>query len=226
MRFDRRGLCKLLGAGLLLTACAAAPGLAATPAASAAPVAKAPRVAIKTSLGTIVVVLDPVAAPISTENFLNYAKAGQYDNTLFHRVIDGFMVQGGGFDPQLHEKPAGKPIKNEANNGLKNKVGTIAMAREQAIDTATDEFFINVADNSFLDHVEVPPQGIDVTRHEQTRHIDPANADQVYGYAVFGHVVSGMDVVMKIAKQPTTTIGELENVPSKQVLIESVKVLP
>ncbi len=225
MRFDRRGLCKSLAAGLLLAACVAT-SLAATPAPAATPAVKAPRVAIKTSLGTIVVVLDPVAAPISTENFLNYARAGQYDNTLFHRVIDGFMVQGGGFDPQMHEKPTGKPIKNEATNGLKNKVGTIAMAREPAIDTATDEFFINVADNGFLDHVDVPPQGIDVTRHEQTRHIDPANAEQVYGYAVFGHVVSGMDVVMKIAKQPTTTVGEFENVPSKPVLIESVKVLP
>ena len=221
MSFDRRGLCKLLGAGVLLAACAGA--LAATP---AAPVAKPPRVAIKTSMGTIVLVLDPVAAPISTENFLTYARAGQYDKTLFHRVIDGFMVQGGGFDPDMHEKTAGKPIKNEATNGLKNKVGTIAMAREPGKDTATDEFFINVADNEFLDHVDVPAQGIDVTRHGQTRHVDPASAEQVYGYAVFGHVVSGMDVVMKIAKQPTTTVGEYENVPSKPVLIESVKVLP
>jgi peptidyl-prolyl cis-trans isomerase A (cyclophilin A) len=224
VNFDRRGLCKRLGAGLLLAACAASS--AATPAPAAAAAAKPPRVAIKTSMGTIVVVLDPVAAPISTDNFLTYAKAGQYDNTLFHRVIDGFMVQGGGFDPQMHEKPAGKPIKNEATNGLKNKVGTIAMARESAKDTATDEFFINVADNEFLDHVDVPAQGIDVTRHGQTRHIDPASAEQVYGYAVFGHVVSGMDVVMKMAKQPTRTVGEFENVPSKPVLIESVKVLP
>jgi peptidyl-prolyl cis-trans isomerase A (cyclophilin A) len=130
VNFDRRGLCKRLGAGLLLAACAASS--AATPAPAAAAAAKPPRVAIKTSMGTIVVVLDPVAAPISTDNFLTYAKAGQYDNTLFHRVIDGFMVQGGGFDPQMHEKPAGKPIKNEATNGLKNKVGTIAMARESA----------------------------------------------------------------------------------------------
>jgi cyclophilin family peptidyl-prolyl cis-trans isomerase len=201
--------------------------LGSTGFAMAADQAKAPQVAIKTSMGTIVVALDPVAAPISTENFLKYAKAGQYDNTLFHRVIDGFMIQGGGFDPAMHEKPAGSPIKNEAANGLKNKIGTIAMARTADVDSATDEFFINVADNSFLDHVEVPPQGADVVRHNgQTVHVEQADAPRVYGYAVFGHVVRGLDVVMKIAKQPTGTVGEFENVPTKPVLIESVKVLP
>jgi cyclophilin family peptidyl-prolyl cis-trans isomerase len=190
-----------------------------------AKVAKAPEVAIKTSMGTIVVVLDPVAAPISTENFLKYVKSHQYDGTLFHRVIDGFMIQGGGFDAKMVEKPAGAPIKNEATNGLKNKVGTIAMARTGEIDSATDEFFINVADNDFLDHMEVPPSGVDVTRHGQTMHIDAAQADRVYGYAVFGHVVKGMDVVQKIAKLQTTSIGEFQNVPTAPVTIESATVV-
>jgi cyclophilin family peptidyl-prolyl cis-trans isomerase len=212
----------LAGAALALTI--AAPGLAAVKA-KPAKVEKPPEVAIKTSMGTIVVVLDPVAAPISTENFLTYVKNGQYNGTLFHRVIDGFMIQGGGFDGKMVEKPAGAPIKNEAKNGLKNKIGTIAMARTGEIDSATDEFFINVADNDFLDHMEVPPQGVDVTRHGQTMHIDAAQADRVYGYAVFGHVVKGMDVVNKIAKLQTTSVGEFQNVPATPVTIESASII-
>jgi cyclophilin family peptidyl-prolyl cis-trans isomerase len=184
-----------------------------------------PEVAIKTSVGTIVVVLDPAAAPVTVANFLSYVRAGKYNGTIFHRVIDGFMIQGGGFDPDLHERSAGSPIKNEAKNGLKNKTGTIAMARTSEIDSATTEFFINVADNGFLDHLEVPPGGIDVTRHEKTRHVDPADANSVYGYAVFGHVVKGMDVVERIAKMQTKTVGEYENVPVNPVVIHSVTVL-
>ena len=186
---------------------------------------KPPEVAIKTSVGTIVVVLDPAVAPITVANFLGYVRAGKYNGTIFHRVIDGFMIQGGGFDPDLHERPTGAPIKNEAKNGLKNKTGTIAMARTSDVDSATAEFFINVADNGFLDHLEVPPAGIDVTRHEKTRHVDPSDANSVYGYAVFGHVVRGMDVVERIAKMQTKTVGEYENVPVNPVVIHSVTVL-
>ena len=209
----------LAGAALAVTLAASSFGAVKTKP------AKAPEVSIKTSMGTIVVVLEPVAAPISTENFLNYVKSGQYNGTLFHRVIDGFMIQGGGFDAKMTEKPAGAPIKNEAKNGLKNKIGTIAMARTGEVDSATDEFFINVADNEFLDHMEVPPQGVDVTRHGQTQHVDAAQADRVYGYAVFGHVVKGMDVVEKIAKLQTTSMGEFQNVPATPVTIESATII-
>jgi len=187
---------------------------------------KAPEVAIKTSMGTVVVALDPAAAPITVANFLNYVRAGKYNGTIFHRVIDGFMIQGGGFDPDLHERPTDAPIKNEATNGLQNKTGTIAMARTSDIDSATSEFFINVADNGFLDHMQVPPGGIDVTRHGKTRHVDPGDAMSVYGYAVFGHVVRGMDVVERIAKSPTKTVGEFADVPTTPVVIQSVTVLP
>jgi cyclophilin family peptidyl-prolyl cis-trans isomerase len=194
--------------------------------ASASAQTKPPEVAIKTSSGTILVVLDPAAAPVTVANFLGYVRAGKYNGTIFHRVIDGFMIQGGGFDPDLHERPTGAPIKNEAKNGLKNKTGTIAMARTSDINSATAEFFINVADNGFLDHLEVPAGGIDVTRHEKTRHVDPSDADSVYGYAVFGHVVRGMDVVERIAKVQTKTVGEYNDVPINPVVIQSVTVLP
>ena len=175
------------------------------------PVAEASYATIKTTLGTIVVELDDEKAPISVANFKTYAKEGFYDKTLFHRVIPGFMVQGGGFDhhgayPQtMHKKPGAKAgIKNEWTNGEKNKRATLAMARlGNQPDSATNQFFINLADNDFLDQ---PRDGA--------------------GYAVFGKVIGGMDVVDKIAGVPTTTftIGgrPMGDVPTKPVMIESI----
>lgn len=161
-----------------------------------------PVVVIKTSLGEIKVQLNKEKAPISTENFLSYVKKKHYDGTTFHRVIKTFMIQGGGHLPDMTEKPTGKPIKNEATNGLSNKRGTIAMARTNDVDSATAQFFINVVDNQRLDHV------------------DPSR----YGYAVFGEVIEGMDVVDKIRDVATGSKGEYQDVPTEPVLIKSVRV--
>ena len=158
-----------------------------------------PSVVIKTSLGVIEAELFQDKAPISVKNFLEYVKKGHYKETIFHRVIDGFMIQGGGFDKNLKEKSVGAPIKNEAGNGLKNEVGTLAMARTDVVDSATAQFYINVADNSFLDHR------------------DESNAG--FGYAVFGKVTSGMPVVNKIKAQKTGNRGPLEDVPVEPVVI-------
>ena len=160
-----------------------------------------PHVVIETSMGDVELELYEDKAPISVKNFLDYAKAGHYEGTLFHRVIPGFMIQGGGFDTKLTQKKTNAPIKNEANNGLKNERGTLAMARTSVVDSATSQFFINVVDNAFLNH-----QG-------------PHN----YGYAVFGRVVKGMDVVDKIAATPTGTCGPLPNCPTTQVVIKKVR---
>ena len=164
---------------------------------------------IKTSAGTIVIELDNAKAPISVANFEQYAKEGFYDGTLFHRVIPGFMVQGGGFDhhgayPQtMHEKPGARAgIKNEWQNGLKNKRASLAMARTNDPDSATSQFYINLVDNDSLDQ----PRG-------------------GAAYAVFGKVIGGMDVVDKIAGVPTTRLNRMADVPQKAVLIESVKIL-
>ena len=159
---------------------------------------------IETSMGTIVLELDDAKAPITVKNFADYAKAGHYDGTIFHRVIDGFMVQGGGFTRDMNQKPTNAPIKNEATNGLSNKRGTIAMARTSIVDSATSQFFINQADNVFLDHRSPDPRG--------------------YGYAVFGKVTEGMDVVDKIAKVPTGCVGPYQNVPVEPVVIKKVTV--
>lgn len=161
-----------------------------------------PVVLISTSLGDIKVQLNKEKAPVSTENFLGYVKKKHYDGTIFHRVIKGFMIQGGGMLPDMTEKATGKPIKNEAKNGLSNLRGTIAMARTNEIDSATSQFFINVVDNNRLDYVD----------------------DTRYGYAVFGEVIEGMDVVDKIREVPTTTKPPHENVPSEPVVIKSVRV--
>jgi cyclophilin family peptidyl-prolyl cis-trans isomerase len=170
--------------------------------------AENPRVELKTNMGSFTVELYPDKAPKTVENFVAYAKGGFYKGTIFHRVIDGFMIQGGGFDPDLKQKATRGPIENEAGmaskGGLKNTTGTIAMARTSVPNSATAQFFINVKDNGFLDYRDPSPQGI--------------------GYAVFGRVVQGMDVVMRIAKVPTTTIGAHQNVPQKAVVIESVTV--
>lgn len=161
-----------------------------------------PSVKIKTSQGDIVVELDSEKAPNTVANFLEYAKSGHYDGTIFHRVIRRFMIQGGGLTPAMQEKPGSRPaIRNEADNGLKNLKGTIAMARTGDPHSATDQFFINVVDNPFLDH--------------------RARDEQGWGYAVFGKVVSGMDVAEKISRSPTWP----GDVPTETILIESVTLL-
>ena len=163
----------------------------------AAEPAKAPHVLITTTNGEIEIELDPVKAPISTKNFLAYVDKGFYTNTIFHRVIPGFMVQGGGFTQSMSQKPTEAPIKNEASNGLHNVRGTLSMARTNDPDSATSQFFINVKDNDFL--------------------------DQGDGYAVFGKVVKGMDVVDIIVNSQTTTKQGMQNVPIDPVLIKSAK---
>jgi peptidyl-prolyl cis-trans isomerase B (cyclophilin B) len=168
--------------------------------------AAGPQVEMKTSLGVIVIELDVEKAPATVENFLQYVKDGHYDGTVFHRVIPGFMVQGGGFDRDLKQKPTRKPIKNEAGNGLKNDVGTIAMARTGDPHSATAQFFINVADNVPLNFRFPTPEG--------------------FGYTVFGKVVKGMDVVQRIVKVETGPgPAPHQNVPVKPVVIEFAKVV-
>ena len=162
-------------------------------------------VELHTNHGVIKLELDAEKAPKSVENFLNYVKAGHYDNTVFHRVIDGFMIQGGGFEPGMKQKPTAEPITNEANNGLKNVNGSIAMARTNDPHSATAQFFINVNDNDFLNHSSPTPQG--------------------WGYAVFGKVTAGMDVVKKIEGTPTTSRGPMDDVPQTPVVIESASIV-
>lgn len=174
------------------------------PTASASP--DHPRVAIETNHGEIVLELDKNKAPISVENFLRYVNEGFYDNTIFHRVISNFMVQGGGFTKNLQKKDVHDPIKNEADNGLKNKRGSIAMARTSDPHSATAQFFINVVDNDFLNHSAPTSRG--------------------WGYAVFAQVVEGMDVVDKIRKLPTGGQGHFRSdVPKEAVIMKSVKVV-
>jgi cyclophilin family peptidyl-prolyl cis-trans isomerase len=165
--------------------------------------ADAPRVQIATSAGMIIVELDPQRAPKTVENFLGYVDAGSYDGTIFHRVIKGFMIQGGGFTADFVQKPTREPIPNEADNGLKNERGTIAMARTGDPHSATSQFFINLVDNGFLDHRGRSPQG--------------------WGYTVFGKVVEGMDVVDKIGASATGPGGPFpRDVPQETVLIERI----
>lgn len=164
-----------------------------------------PLVQIDTSLGEIVLELFADQAPVSVENFIAYAKAGHYDGTIFHRVIKGFMIQGGGFTPDMRQKPTRPPIVNEARNKLKNKVGAIAMARTQEVDSATAQFFINTENNKFLDNSGTGPQN--------------------FGYAVFGQVVDGMKVVYTIEQQVTTKVGGHDDVPKEPVVINRVEVL-
>jgi peptidyl-prolyl cis-trans isomerase B (cyclophilin B) len=162
-------------------------------------------VELHTNHGVIKLELDAEKAPKSVENFLNYVKKGHYDNTVFHRVIDGFMIQGGGFEPGMNQKPTDAPVNNEANNGLKNDNGTIAMARTNDPHSATAQFFINVKDNEFLNHSSPTPQG--------------------WGYTVFGRVVEGMDVVEKIKKVKTGSKGFHQDVPVDDVVIEKAVVV-
>ena len=181
--------------------CSAAIAQAADPTAKPSP-SKNPSVLVKTSQGEITIELDQLQAPISVKNFLDYVDAKFYDGTIYHRVIPGFMIQGGGFTPNMQQKPTKAPIKNEAGNGLKNLTGTIAMARTGIVDSATSQFFINVADNAQLNHRDESPAG--------------------FGYAVFGKVTAGMDVVKKIEGVKTTARPPHQNVPETPVVIESV----
>lgn len=158
---------------------------------------------LKTNYGDIEIELDHENAPISAKNFADYANSGFYDGTIFHRVIDGFMVQGGGFDESMQQKSGNAPIENEANNGLKNETGTLAMARTMDPHSASSQFFINVADNGFLNHTAETAQG--------------------WGYAVFGRVTQGMDVVNKIKTLKTGSNAGHQDVPIDTVVIEKVE---
>jgi cyclophilin family peptidyl-prolyl cis-trans isomerase len=167
--------------------------------------AKNPLVRMTTSLGVITLELDETAAPKTVENFLDYALEGYYDGTIFHRVIPKFMIQGGGMTPDMAQKPTKAPIKNEAANGLLNLRGSVAMARTSEVDSATSQFFINLVNNSFLDHKRKTPDG--------------------YGYAVFGWVTEGLEVLDAIAKVPTGRSGMHDDVPLTPVVIEKVELV-
>jgi peptidyl-prolyl cis-trans isomerase B (cyclophilin B) len=200
---------RLLATGLMiLTAMSFGSTAAEAPMTAKAPemTAKNTQVKLHTNLGDIVLRLDPVKAPLSTANFVDYVKEGFYNGTIFHRVIPGFMAQGGGFTQDFEQKSTHKPIQNEANNGLPNKRGSIAMARTSDPHSATAQFFINLADNGSLNHKSPTPQG--------------------WGYAVFGEVVEGMDVVDAMAKIPTGRGGPMPtDVPQKPIIIEQATVL-
>ena len=163
------------------------------------------KVKMQTTKGTIVLELDDEKAPETVRNFVEYVQAGHYDGTIFHRVIDGFMIQGGGFTKDMNQKKTRAPIRNEASNGLHNKRGTIAMARTMVVDSATSQFFINLVDNDFLDFTAPTTQG--------------------YGYAVFGKVTDGMDVVDAIAKVKTGYHGPHQNVPEETIEITHAEVV-
>lgn len=162
-------------------------------------------VILKTNYGNITLELDAEKAPKTVANFLEYVKSGHYSNTIFHRVINGFMIQGGGMAPGMEEKSTGAPIQNEADNGLKNATGTIAMARTMDPHSASAQFFINVADNDFLNHSSKTEQG--------------------WGYAVFGKVTDGMEVVNKIKGVKTGSYGFHQDVPTEEVLVESAEIV-
>ena len=163
-----------------------------------------PIVEMQTNKGKILIELNAEKAPITTENFLNYVRNSFYEQTIFHRVIPDFMIQGGGFTPEMGQKKTQAEIKNEADNGLKNLRGSIAMARTQVVDSASSQFFINLADNDFLNHQGKTPN--------------------TYGYAVFGQVIDGMDVVDEIAKVRTGNSGHHQDVPKEAIIIESVSI--
>jgi len=165
--------------------------------------AKNPIVTMATSMGSFRIELDAEKAPVTTKNFLDYVGDGHFDGMIFHRVIPGFMIQGGGFDPKMSQKKTKAPIKNEAANGLKNVTGSIAMARTSDVDSASAQFFINVKDNDFLNHKGPSPDG--------------------FGYAVFGKVIEGMDVVHVIEKVRTGNKGGHQDVPVDAVVINSAK---
>jgi peptidyl-prolyl cis-trans isomerase B (cyclophilin B) len=160
---------------------------------------------LHTNYGDITLELDSEKAPLTVQNFVDYVNSGNYDNTIFHRVIDGFMIQGGGFEPGMVQKQTRAPIQNEAANGLKNDKYTVAMARTSDVHSATNQFFINVSNNNFLNYSAPTSQG--------------------FGYCVFGKVIEGMDVVDKIAKVNTGNRGGHQNVPVENVLLEKAEVI-
>lgn len=164
-----------------------------------------PSVKITTSKGDIIIELNTDAAPISSENFLNYVRDRFYDQTIFHRVIPNFMIQGGGFTTEMAQKKTSEEIKNEATNGLKNVRGSLAMARTQVVDSASSQFFINLVDNTFLNHQNTTPNG--------------------YGYAVFAQVTEGMDIVDEIAKVKTGNNGHHQDVPQEPIIIKSASIV-
>jgi peptidyl-prolyl cis-trans isomerase A (cyclophilin A) len=163
-----------------------------------------PQVVVDTSLGSFTIELFQDKAPVSVENFLQYVREGFYTGTIFHRVVAGYVVQGGGYTADLNEKPTRPPIQNEATNGLSNLRGTVAMARTRLVRSGTSQFFVNVVDNRRLDHTGYAPDD--------------------FGYAVFGRVIEGMDVVDRISKVPTTIKDGMENVPIDPVLIKGIAV--
>lgn len=170
---------------------------------TAAQAEEQPRVRVETSLGNFEVLLNAEKAPKTVANFLGYVNSGFYDGTIFHRVIDGFMIQGGGFTDDMAKKPTKNGVPNEADNGLKNLRGTVALARTTDPHSATSQFFVNTVDNAPLDHTDKTPRG--------------------WGYTVFGKVVDGMDVVDAIAKAPTGTVGPFRDVPTETVVILSAQ---
>jgi peptidyl-prolyl cis-trans isomerase B (cyclophilin B) len=179
--------------------------LGAGEAAPANPAAASPHVVLETSHGEITLALDAERAPGTVANFLSYVESGFYDGTIFHRVIPGFMIQGGGFTEELDQKPTGDPIRNEADNGLRNRRGTIAMARTRDPHSATAQFFVNLVDNRSLDHTAPSPAG--------------------WGYTVFGSVVEGIEVVDAIAAVPTRRHGPHEALPQAPVVIRKARVV-
>lgn len=191
--FRRIGLTVLAVVGLLLSG-----AVAAAPAEKTE--GERPMVVFSTNYGDFTIELYPDKAPITVENFLSYVDQGFYDGTIFHRVIPGFVIQGGGFTEDMRQKPTEAPIKNEADNGLKNERGALSMARTSDINSATSQFFINLKDNAFLDH-----------------------GTRDFGYAVFAKVVDGMDVIDKIARVPTGNRGMHQDVPREPVIVESAK---
>jgi peptidyl-prolyl cis-trans isomerase B (cyclophilin B) len=164
-----------------------------------------PKVRIQTTMGAIIVELDAKAAPKTVANFLDYVRAGFYDGTIFHRVIKNFMIQGGGFTPDMKKKPTKAPVANEAENGLQNLTGTIAMARTQAPHSATSQFFINAKDNHFLNY--------------------RSKTSRLWGYCVFGKVIKGMEVVRAIETVPTAAKSGHADVPANNVVIKTIKIL-
>lgn len=186
------------------TSTQATPAPAQAPSPEAKPSPDGAVIALETTMGTIEIGLYGTKSPLSSRNVLNYARSGFYNGTIFHRVIPGFMIQGGGMDSKMNEKPTGAPVRNEARNGLSNTRGSVAMARTNAPHSATSQFFVNVRDNIKLDF-GISPDG--------------------WGYTVVGEVLSGMDVVDAIVAVPTTSIGPHQNVPIKPVVITRVRVI-